>query len=73
MLAPLEAKAREIKGQGYGYFMTYNLNPLKYSTSLTQLNEISLGLYDREVETPKYYYKKIGEGKYDATRYPLNL
>ncbi len=73
MLAPLEDKSREIKGKGYGYFMTYNLNPLKYSTSLTQLNEISLGLYDREVETPKYYYKKTGEGKYDSTPYPLNL
>ena len=73
MLAPLEAKAREIKGEGYGYFMTYNLNPLKYKTSLTQLNEISLGLYDREVETPKYYYKKTGEGKYDPAPYPLNL
>lgn len=73
MLAPLEDKAREIKGRGYGYFMTYNLNPLKYGTSLAQLNEISLGLYDREVETPQYWYKKTGEGKYDATRYPLNL
>ena len=69
----LETTARRVKEDGYGYFMTYDLMPQQYNLSLTQLNDISLGLYDRGLETPKYWYRKTGEGKYDTERVPLEL
>lgn len=69
----IESIARGVKEGGYGYFMTYDLMPQQYNISLKQLDEISLGLYDRGIEIPKYWYRKTGEGKYDTERVPLNL
>lgn len=61
-----EAYARQVKNNGYGYFMWFALDPSLYSSQVSYLQNVSKGLYDVTLKYPEFYYKKN-----DSTRYPL--
>lgn len=75
-----EAKARQIKADGYGWVMWFAFEPAGrelgsgtiYSNldrSMVKMKATALGLYDTALLDPTGYYKKIGEGEYDPKRY----
>lgn len=77
-----EAYARQVKADGYGWFMWFALNvkatgfgengkqydEAKYNRNLSALQAVSKGLYDKPLLAPTHYYAKIQEGQYDNTR-----
>ncbi len=66
-------QAQRIKAEGYGWYMWFGLDPMAresvYASNLTALNDVCIGLYDRELAVPTHFYKKTSEGVYDSTRY----
>ncbi len=71
--ATIEALEAFIKAEGYGWYMWFGLDPMAresvYASNLTALNDVCIGLYDRELAVPTHFYKKTSEGVYDSTRY----
>lgn len=53
-----ESKARQIKEDGYGYWMFFALNPKQYSSQVYKCQNVCKGLYDEELIAPTYYYEK---------------
>lgn len=70
-----EDRARSWKEQGYGWCMWFAFNPdpnhylYNLPSSMSKFQQAAKGFYDQGVQQPTHYYKKIGEGKYDPTRY----
>lgn len=69
-----ESQAREIKESGYGWIMyfAFNSDPNHEnytSQATTVFQNAARGCYDQELIEPTHYYKKIGQGMYDPTRY----
>ncbi len=58
--------ARNVKEDGYGYFMFFSLDPKKYetkgdetkATSIEKCQSVCKGLYEEELIAPTYYYEK---------------
>lgn len=66
--------SRQLAEKGYGWHMLYNLNPNHYFTGYNQFTYMQnscKGFYGMDLKRPTHYYKKIGEGQFDATRYPF--
>lgn len=63
-----EDYARRVKENGYGYYMWFALDPVKYYSysQVSKLQRVCRGLYDMELNDPKYFYEKN-----DTTRYPI--
>lgn len=69
-----ESEAKQVKEDGYGWIMYFAFNPdpnhRNYTRGATAtFKNVARGCYDQELIEPTHYYKKIGEGKYDPTRY----
>ena len=69
-----ESRAKEIKENGYGWIMYFAFNPDPthhlYTEQATEVfQNVARGCYDQEMPAPTHYYKKIGQGVYDSTRY----
>lgn len=66
--------SRQLAEKGYGWHMLYNLNPKYYFSNFNQFTYMQnscKGFYDMDLKRPTHYYKKTGEGSFDATRYPF--
>lgn len=63
------------KEKGYGWFMWFAFDPSPTSDienkegSVSAFKEAADGLYGMKLVEPTGYYNKLGEGKYDPTRY----
>lgn len=63
------------KEKGYGWFMWFAFDPSPTSDienkegSVSAFKEAADGLYGMKLVDPTGYYNKLGEGKYDPTRY----
>lgn len=63
------------KEKGYGWFMWFAFDPSPMSDienkegSVSAFKEAADGLYGMKLVDPTGYYNKLGEGKYDPTRY----
>lgn len=71
-----ETSARNMKNNGYGWCMWFAFHPQEgggINNNASRIDPMiqgaARGFYDQELAEPKYYYKKLGEGKYDPTRY----
>lgn len=69
-----ESDAKQVKEDGYGWMMYFALNPdpnhSNYTSGATEtFKNVARGCYEQELVEPTHYYKKIGEGVYDPTRY----
>jgi hypothetical protein len=53
-----ESTARSRKKTGYGYYMFFALDPLRYSSQVYKCQSVCKGLYDEALIYPSYYYKK---------------
>lgn len=68
-------RAKQWKNAGYGWCMWFAFNPdpnhslYNLSRSMPKFQEAAKGFYDQSLLKPTHYYKKIGEGQYDPTRY----
>lgn len=58
--------ARNKKNEGYGYYMYFALDPLRYSSQIDRCQTSCKGLYEEELVYPTHYYKKN-----DTKRLPL--
>lgn len=70
-------RAQNIKKNGYGWVMYFAFNPDPNHSNYTEqatgyFKAAAKGFYDQELQEPTHYYKKLGQGKYDPKRYPLN-
>lgn len=56
-----EAAARQVREDGYGYYMMFDLyagEESNFGRQVEALKRIARGLYDKELLTPKYYYAR---------------
>lgn len=74
-----EDSARELVNAGYGWAMWFAFDPSgtgsvssNYSRSLTMFRAASKAFYGCDLKDPQNTYKKIKEGQYDPTPYPIN-
>lgn len=64
-----EASARQAKENGYGWCMWFALDPVLRREPWYKLSAAAKGLYDQDLKPRTGYYKKLGAGRYDPTRY----
>ena len=64
-----EDSARQAKEAGYGWCMWFALDPVLRREPWSKLSAAAKGLYDQDLKPRTGYYKKLGEGRYDPTRY----
>lgn len=65
-----EAKARQVRNNGYGYYMFFDLykgSSSNFQEQVRNLQEVCRGLYDRELLTPKVFYR---EQEFTPVSYP---
>lgn len=70
-----ESAAAQAKADGYGFLMYFNPDPADkraYYGADGHFSKAAQGAYGQKCQDMKVWYKKIGEGKYDATPYPWN-
>ena len=63
-----EDSARQAKEAGYGWCMWFALDPV-LREPWSKLSAAAKGLYDQDLKPRTGYYKKLGAGRYDPTRY----
>lgn len=59
-----EDYARRVKEEGYGMYMWFALDPSKYGSQVYRIQNVCKGLYEQELNYPRYYYKKNDNKKY---------
>ena len=64
-----EDSARQAKEAGYGWCMWFALDPVLHREPWSKLSAAAKGLYDQDLKPRTGYYKKLGAGRYDPTRY----
>jgi len=64
-----EESARQAKEAGYGWCMWFALDPVLGREPWSKLSAAAKGLYDQDLKPRTGYYKKLGAGRYDPTRY----
>ena len=64
-----EDSARQAKEAGYGWCMWFALDPVLRREPWSKLSAAAKGLYDQDLKPRTGYYKKLGAGRYDPTRY----
>lgn len=73
-----ESRVSSIKEDGYGWIMWFAFDPSGTGSipsnrthSVAQFRNVAAGLYGLDIVEPTGVYNKIGEGKYDPTRYVI--
>ncbi len=64
-----EESARQAKEAGYGWCMWFALDPVLGREPWSKLSAAAKGLYDQDLKPRTGYYKKLGAGRFDPTRY----